>query len=280
MKPSLYPVLAIFVLMPAGASATRVMPTAAAVEGFSDLADLTLAAPVIVRATLNKVDRLGARDAPDVAPGRARFLMQAAVQTAILAPTAVAPMVRYLWETNTDARGKVPKLKGAAVLLFVRPVPGREDQIILTGANSQISATPTAEAMIRRIIIESRDPMVRDLRITGVTSAFHVAGSIAGEAETQIFLATATQRPVSLVVLSRPGQPKSFSFATGDVIDEAATAIQVNTVLWYRLACSLPAGLPAGTARELSDGDRTAAMADYRFVVTALGPCGRTLKTS
>lgn len=281
MKPMFVPSFVIaWLLATAPVVAAPAVPTALPVEGFSDLADLTLGAPVILRAVVTKADRLGAKDAPDLPPGRARLLMQATVQAAILAPSAVAPVVRYLWELPTDARGKVPKLKGAGVLLFVRPVAGREDQIVPTGPNSQIAATPSAEANIRRIIAESRDPMVRDLRITGVTSAFHVAGSIAGEAETQIFLGTANQRPVSLVVLSRPGQPKSFSFATGDVIDEAATAIPVNSMLWYRLACTLPPTLPAGTAREMSEGDRVAAAADYRFVIKSLGPCGRTLKTN
>lgn len=280
MKPSRYGIVAAALITAGRLSAAPVVPTAVAIEGFSDLADLTLAAPMILRATLAKVERLGKKDAPDVAPGRARFLVQANVQAAILSPTAVAPFVQYLVEVPTDSRGKIPKLKGAAVLLFLRPVPGREDQVVLTGAHSQIAATPAAEATIRRIISESRDPVIRDLRITGVTSAFHVAGSIAGEAETQIFLATATQRPVSLVVLSRPGQPKSFTFATGDVIDEAAAMIPVNTMLWYRLACTLPATLPPGTARELSSGDRAAAATDYRFVISSLGPCGRTLKTS
>lgn len=280
MKPSIYGILAAALITAGRLSAAPIVPTATPVEGFSDLADLTLGAPVILRANLTKVERLSAKDAPDIAQGRARLLIQATVQAAIVAPTAIAPRVNYLWEVPTDARGKVPKLKGAAVLLFARPVPGREDQLIPTGPSAQINATPSAEATIRRIIAENREPAVRDLRITGVTSAFHVAGSIAGEAETQIFLATATQRPVSLVVLSRPGQPKSFTFATGDVIDEAAAVIPANTMLWYRLACTLPPTLPPGTARELSTGDRAAAATDYRFVINSLGPCGRTLKTS
>ena len=281
MKPKFVPSLVIAGLLASTpVSAAPAVPVTRSVEGFSDLADLTLGAPIILRAMVAKADRLGPKDAPDLPPGRVRLLVQATVQAAILAPSAVAPTIRYLWELPADARGKPPKLKGATILLFARPVPGREDQIVPTGPNSQISATPTAEANVRRIIAENRDPMVRDLRITGVTSAFHVAGSIAGEAETQIFLGTANQRPVSLVVLSRPGQSQSFSFASGDVIDDAATPISVNSMLWYRLACALPATLPAGAAREMVEGDRVAAAADYRFVIQSLGPCGRSLRTN
>ncbi len=270
--------LAALALGPAGAR--EAPPQAFSVEGYSDLADLTLGAPAILRGTVTKADRLSAKDAPDVSPGRVRVLVEASVQAAIAAPSAVAPVVKYLWETKADAKGKPPKLKGAAVLLFARPVSGREDQILLTGPNSQIAATASAEATVRRILTEARDPELRTFRVTGIANAFHVPGSIPGEAETQIFLATATQRPVSLVVLSRPGQPKSYSLATGDVIDEAAKPIPPQTLLWYRLACTLPSALPAGVAGGPDAASQAATAEDYRFVVDSLGKCGRTLRTN
>ena len=251
-------------------------PSARVVEGFADLADLTLAAPIVLRATVAKAERLNVKEAPDVPPTQARMLVEAAVQAAIVAPGAVAPSVKYLWQTPLDAKGKPPKLKGAPVLLFLRPVPGREDQVTLIAGQGQIAATPAAEATVRRILTERRDPAAA-LRVTGIANAFHVPGSVPGEAETQIFLTTAAE-PVSLVVLSRPGQPQSWSFATGDVIDEAARSIPRNTLLWYRLACALPRALPAAAVKELGDSDRAAAAADYRFVLTSLGPCGRTLR--
>lgn len=260
------------------AAARAAPPQAVVVEGYSDLADLTLGAPTILRATVTKSDRLNAKEAPDVPPGRVRLLVEATVMAAIAAPSAVAPMVKYLWETAADAKGKPPKLKAATVLLFARPVAGREDQILLTGPNSQIAATASAEATVRRILTEARDPELRALRVTGIANAFHVPGSLPGESETQIFVATASQRPVSLVVLSRPGQPKSYSLATGDVIDEAAKPIPPQTLLWYRLACALPAALPPGITGGLDAGSQAATAADYRFVLESLGKCGRTLR--
>ena len=128
------------------------------------------------------------------------------------------------------------------------------------------------------MLTDLRSPEVRDLRITGIGSAFHVRGSIPGEAESQIFLTTASGRPVSLVVLSRPGQAKSFSIALSDIIDDAAGSVPRDTLMWYRLACALPPAVPATAVDELAPEDRQAVAADYDFVRNALGACGRTLR--
>ena len=66
------PLLAILAATPALAAPT-----------YSDLADLTLAAPVIVRATIAGTERIADKDSPDLAPGRARLLVTAAVDAAI-----------------------------------------------------------------------------------------------------------------------------------------------------------------------------------------------------
>ena len=110
----------------------------------------------------------------------------------------------------------------------------------------------------------------------GLGDAFHVAGTVAGEGETQIFLRTENGDPVSLSVLRRPGQPPRWAVALGEIVDEAARAPVPGTLLWYRLACSLPPVLPARAVRTLAVADAEAARADYRLVIEALGPCGRT----
>lgn len=261
-------------LSPAAVSAQAPL----AIEGFADVADLTLAAPVVLRATILKAEKLNRKEAPDVAAGRVRMLIDAQVQSVLTARDAVPARIRYLWEGPLDARGKAPKLKGADVLLFLKRVAGREGQYQLSSANGQLRWTERAEAGIRRVLTDVRSPELRDLRITGIGNAFHVRGSIPGEAESQIFLTTASGRPVSLVVLSRPGQAKSFSVALSDVIDDAAARVPRDTLMWYRLACGLPAAIPASAVTDLGESDRQAVAADYRFVRDALGACGRTLR--
>lgn len=250
----------------------------AAVEGFADLADLTLAAPVVLQATVLKAEKLSRKEAPDVAPGRVRMLMTAQVEGVLLSPYVVPAKISYLWEGPLDARGKAPKLKGASVMLFLRRVPGREGQYQLTSPNGQIASSTTAEAAVRRVLADVRSPELRDLRITGVGSAFHVRGSLPGESESQIFLTTANGRPVSLVVLTRPGVGKSLSVALSDIIDDAATRVPRGTLMWYKLACALPSALPTAAVESLAAEDQAAVNADYRFVLDSLGPCGRTLR--
>lgn len=266
--------IALASLSPAAASAQAPLT----VEGFADVADLTLAAPVVLRATILKAEKLNRKEAPDVAAGRVRMLIDAQVQSVLTARDAVPARIRYLWEGPLDVRGKAPKLKSADVLLFLQRVPGREGQYQLTSANGQLRWTERAEAGVRRVLTDVRSPELRDLRITGIGNAFHVRGSIPGEAESQIFLTTASGRPVSLVVLSRPGQAKSFSVALSDVIDDAAARVPRDTLMWYRLACGLPAAIPASAVTDLAESDRQAVAADYRFVRDALGACGRTLR--
>lgn len=266
--------IALAALSPAAVSAQAPLT----VEGFADVADLTLAAPVVLRATMLKAEKLNRKEAPDVAAGRVRMLIDAQVQAVLTARDAVPARIRYLWEGPLDARGKAPKLKGADVLLFLQRVPGREGQYQLTSPNGQLRWTERAEAGVRRVLTDIRSTELRDLRITGIGNAFHVRGSIPGEAESQIFLTTASGRPVSLVVLSRPGQAKSYSVALSDVIDDAAARVPRDTLMWYRLACGLPAAIPASAVTDLAESDRQAVAADYRFVREALGACGRTLR--
>jgi hypothetical protein len=261
-------------LLPLGAAGAQ----PATVEGFADVADLAIGTPVVLRATIRKADRLNKREAPDVAPGRVRMLVEAQVEGVLTSREPVPARIQYLWEGAADARGRPPKLKGLPVLLFLQRAPGREGQYQLTSRNGQIAWTARSEAAARRVLTDLRSPEVRDLRITGIGSAFHVRGSIPGEAESQIFLNTASGRPVSLVVLSRPGQAKSFSVALSDIIDDAAGSVPRDTLMWYRLACSLPAAIPAAAIDELGPEDRQAVAADYGFVRNALGACGRTLR--
>ena len=99
--------------------------------------------------------------------------------------------------------------------------------------------------------------------------------AVPGEGETQVFLQTADQRPVSLSVLRRPGEEPRWAVALSEIVDEAAGPPPRDTLLWYRLACGLPRALPPRSTAALAPGDAEIAQADYRFVLAALGPCVR-----
>lgn len=254
-------------LLPLLAAVAAALPPAPA-PTYADLATLTLASPVIVRATIAKAERLRPEEAPGVAPGQARLLIRARVTAALLAPDAVPAELDYLVEVPTDAKGKPPKLKDAPVLLFLRPGPKPGDYVLVS-ARAQLADRSTAEATVRSVLAEARTDVPR---ITGITSAFRVPGSVPGEAESQFFLSTANARPISLVVLSRPGQERTLQLALGDVIDESAAGVKRDTLLWYRLACFLPKALPAS----IGGDDRAGLQDDWTFVLASLGTCARS----
>lgn len=238
---------------------------------YADVADLVLAAPVIADATIRATVRLKGADVADVPAGRARLYVEADVTSLIRGEGGLPSRVGWLLDVAPDARGKLPPLKKTRVLLFARPAPvAGQVQLV-----AQLAWTPAADARVRevaRAVLAADGPP----RITGVGQAFHVAGALPGEGETQVFLPTADGRPVSLSVLRRPGERPRWAVALSEIVDDAAGPPARDTLLWYRLACSLPAQLPAASVADLAAGDAVKAREDYDFVLAELGACGRT----
>lgn len=245
---------------------------------YADLIDLADQAPMVAHVRIRNIITLKPEQAQGVPPGHKRLFVEADVTSLIRGETGISPLVTYLYDTPLDARGKIPKLKKASFLIFARPGT-RPGEIQLIAPDAQLPATPVeidrAKSALSALVAPDAPP-----RILGLGDAFHVAGTIAGEGETQIFLRTENGDPVSLSVLRRPGQPPRWAVALGEIVDEAARAPEPGTLLWYRLACSLPPVLPARAVRTLAVADAEAARADYRLIINALGPCGRTRATS
>lgn len=240
---------------------------------YADLADLSDASSIVAQATIRNIIALPAEQAMNVPPGHRRLYIEASITALIRGEGGISPTVRYLYDAPFDQRGKLPKLKKARVILFARP-GSRPGEIQLIARDGQMIATPTrverVKAILRGLVTADAPP-----RITGLGDAFHVAGTVTGESETQIFLKTEKGEPVSLSILRRPGLGAQWAVALGEVVDEAARAPEPGTLLWYRLACSLPAALPSRSVRSLSAQDADAARADYQIVLQSLGPCGR-----
>lgn len=250
--------------------------SASANPGRADLVALTTEAPIIVRATVAKASKLSEKLSPGLAPGFRRHLVTAEISNVLIAPGFVPKNIEYLVDIGTDPRGKAPKLRGLPVLLFLAP-SGREAQFQLVRPWAQVDWTAERDAYVRAVAAEAvAAPDIRDMQISGLGQAFHVPGSLPGESESQIFIQTKAGEPMSLVVLSRPGQPKAFSIATGDIIDDSAAGVKDGSLLWYQLACGLPRSLPPTSTTTLDSETAAAAKADYRFVLDSLGPCDRS----
>jgi len=239
---------------------------------YADLAPLVLSAPLILDATIRSAVTINGPEAAGVDPGFIRLYVEADVTALIRGNQGVPPRVGYLVDLPADARGRAPRLKKVRVLLFARPVAGRPGQLQLVAKDAQRRWSPAADALTRRIAQEAVQPN-QPPEITGIGNAFHVAGSLPGEGETQIFLTTRDNRPVSLDILRRPGAQPRWSVALSDVTDAAAQAPEHDTLLWYRLACGLPPQLPDSSVADADPSDAARARADYRFVLQSLGPC-------
>ena len=169
-------------------------------------------------------------------------------------------------------RGKPPKLKHAQFLIFARPVASRPGEVQLIGPGAQLRWSESRESLVRTILGDMASPDAPP-RISGIREALHVRGNLQGEGETQIFLATPNGDPVSISVLRRPGLTPQWAVSLTEIVDEAAAPPTRDTLLWYRLACSLPATIPDRAMVSDTPADNMLAQRDYNFVLEQLGPC-------
>ncbi len=273
-------VLGAALVMPlAGHAQTPAATPAAATSAptYADLATLSEASELVIRAQIRRQTTLKPERAPDVAPGFARLYVEAQTIALIAGRSSVGGTLAYLVDVPLDAKGKVPKLKKQEFVLFARSVPGRAGQLQLVSPTAQLAYTPELEARLRPILTELYAADGAPPRITGISDALAVQGTLTGESETQIFLATENRSPVSITVLRRPGQQVQWGVSWGEIIDSSARPPQPETLRWYRLACALPAQLPSNANLAREADERRLAAGDYAFVRQAIGPCERRI---
>lgn len=241
---------------------------------YADIADLVIISPLIVDATIRNLQKVAPEQAVGVPTNLQRMLIEADITALIRGQGGVTPRVRFLLDVPKDAKGKIPKLKKQRMFLLGSTVAGRPGEIRLSRPNALILWSAANDALLREI---TRQAVAVDAppKVTGIASAFYSAGTVIGEGETQVFVKTERGQPLSLSILSRPGQEKRWAVSTAEVIDESATAPVRNTLLWYRLACGLPRALPLELVESTDSENAARAQADYKFVIDSLGPCGR-----
>ncbi|MFM5915088.1 MAG: hypothetical protein ACKOPR_10175 [Chakrabartia godavariana] len=255
------------------AAQQRAVATVSDTYKYADLADLALAAPVTAHVIIRQAKRLPKELSVGVRPGFARQLVTADVIALIRASAEVPPRVTYLVDTPVDSRGKTQKLRKSESLIFAAAAgPG---QLRLIAPDAQISWSPTAAQTVRGILSEAARPDAAPA-IRGISSAFHSPGSIPGEGETQIFLASPENKPLSLTVQRRAGEVPRWFVSQGEVVDEGTSQPRPGSLLWYRIACSLPSNLPNAALDGQAPDVAAALTADYQLVLDGLGRCART----
>lgn len=242
---------------------------------YSDLVDLALAAQVTPVVTVHDTIRLKGPDAAGVAPGETRLYVEGDVDALLAGAKGIPAQVSWLVDLPLDSANRPPKLKKDKLILLARAVPGKPGVLQLVSKHAQLPWSPELEQTLRGILGQLVSPSAPPV-ITGIGHAFHVAGTIPGEGETQIFLTTADNRPVSIDVQRHPGEDPHWAVSLGDIVDVSASAPKPDTLLWYRLACALPDKLPTSALADQAADDAAAAQADYRLVLDQLGACGRT----
>lgn len=243
---------------------------------YADLVTLAERSDLVIRVEIRRQITVKPERAPGLAPGFARLYIEAQTLALLSGPSAVGESLNYLVDVPLDARGRPERLKDREMLLFADLVPSRPGTIQLTGRNAQLDYSPELEARLRPVLaaLVARDkPPV----ISAVSDALAVQGTLVGESETQIFLATQDRSPVSISVLRRPGQRPVWGVSWGEIIDSSARPPQSETLRWYRLACTLPPRMPASANLGQDANARRIAEADYGFVIEQLGPCRREI---
>lgn len=245
---------------------------------YADVADLALPAPIVAQVRIRKAELLKGELAGQVAPGQRRYLVSADTMAVIRGQDGLPPRIAYVVDVSPDTRGKWPKLVKSDVIVFARPVKGRPAEIRLAAPDAQQPATPALAALVRRLLTEAGSPDAPP-KVLGVGEAFHVEGTVEGEGETQIFLVAADGRPLSLNVWRQPGMAPRWAVSVGEIVDQSATLPARDTLLWYRLACTLPPRLPPASTQLLAESDAALAAEDYAAIMTGLGRCQRTRGT-
>lgn len=255
--------------------AQQSVPATAAAENapfsYAEVADLASRSQIIAVARPRSLAKVDPRIMP--APvGMQRFYVDAQVDSLIRGEAGLPSRIAFLIDLPI---GRKPSaIKGKSLILFGRPT-ARPGEIQLLSSDAILPWSAATEARARSITAELLAPDAPP-EITRVVEAFHVEGTVAGESETQIFLATRAGEPVSLSIIRRPDMEPRFGAALGEIVDEAANLPAPDTLLWYRLACGLPPALPMSAAMKLDGRGAEAAAADYRSFVERLAPCART----
>ncbi len=264
----------ILAFSPVPAAFSQPVSPVSADSTYADIVDLADVSTLVLHARIRKQIELEPERSSGLEAGFVRLYIEADTVALLAGNAPVGESVRYLVDVPRNAKGRAPKLKKNEVLLFARPVTGRIGEIQLVGSGAQMPWSPALELRVRPILasmVAADAPPV----VTGVRDALSVNGNLVGESETQIFLSTKRDGPVSLTVIRRPGQAPEWGVSWTEIVDQAARPPARDTLEWYRLACFLPAALPGAANLSREAGSRTQAADDYRFVISSLGPCER-----
>ncbi len=241
---------------------------------YADLVDLADSAPLVLRVLIRTQAVVEPERARGVRPGWARLYLTGKVEGLLFGKTSVSVDQAWLADVPLDVRGRAPKLTKTSVLLFARPVAARPGELQLVTPDAQVAWDPAREEQVRAVVASLLEPGA-PARVRGVREAINVAGNLAGEGETQLFLTAENDAPVAITVTRHSGERPRWTASFSEVVESGSPPPTRDTLGWYRLACFLPRALPASSNLSESAAERNQAEADYALVIRELGPCPR-----
>jgi hypothetical protein len=240
---------------------------------YAPLARAYVSEPIVVQAMVRGTKKVPKSLQQPVKPGFARQLVEVDLVRVLKAPGLINARITYLWEGPATAKGKAPSFKKQMLHLFLRPLENPDVAYQLATPDNQKSWSAENDALLRSIAQEAVQPELRNLRITGIQSAFTTETDPPFARLTQYLFETRSADLLGITVRVRPD-------GTGDVIRSSqeflggGTRIQANSLLWYHLACTTSADLPpAILSDQPSDEERALVQQDYTTLKKALGPC-------
>ncbi len=243
---------------------------------YVDLVELVQASQIVARITIDEQITVPPERAPGVNPGQVRLYIESLTLALLGGNGPVGESLVFLVDVPADERGRAPDIEEMNYLVFANRVAGRPGEIVLVTPEAMRPYTPELEARVRGVLTQVARGEPRP-RITGIGEVISVPGNLAGESETQIFLATEDGAPVSLTVIRRPGMAPNWGVSWTEIVDQAARPPEPETLEWYALACSLPPQLPQRSFLQRDRESRQRAEADYQLVLDQLGDCRRNL---
>ena len=243
---------------------------------YADIASLADSAGMVVLVQVAKMLRVEDARAPGLQSGYGRFYIEAKTRALLTGSAPLGESVKYLVDLPLDGHGKPPKLKKQDVFLFARSVPGRPGELQLVTRTAQRLWSEAGEARLRGILKSLVSPDA-PAKITGVRELFYVPGNLAGQGETQIFLATEDGSAASITVRHNGDGPPVWGVSFSELVADLGHPPKPDTLAWYRLACFLPNTPPPGANVSEGFAAKRQAEADYRMVLGELGVCKRNL---
>jgi hypothetical protein len=275
MGRRILPALALMTIFQSVASAKEALPAAPPPRPpYARIADLVGAVPAIAVIRVTGLTVVPPERSPGLVAGKRRLLVDGETVSLIRGNDVLARQMSFLMDVPESSDRKPPKWRDRTLLIFGE-VQQRVDFFQLISSTAAIPWSNENEAFVRQIATDLAAPDAPPA-ITGVSSVFHVDGAVEGEGETQIFLDTASEAPISLSIVRRPDEEPQFGVSLGELVDNSAALPPSDSPLWYRLTCGLPARLPAEALRGQTASDAAAASKDYAAFLKALAPCDRT----